>query len=107
MTKIKGREIVVELERVRLVRKRACTTVYFCEHCWQETDFVSLRDAAKLFGLDEPEFSRSFDRGLIHFHDETETRFVCISSIVAHLSSITRHARPKTCYSLPKIVPVS
>lgn len=45
----KQREIVIEFERVQLVRKKAKTHLIFCNICGREIDFVSLREAASLF----------------------------------------------------------
>jgi len=45
----KKREIVIEFERVQIVRKKTQTQLIFCRSCGGEVDFVSLREAAALF----------------------------------------------------------
>lgn len=90
MQGVRNREIVVELERVHLVRKRARTTVLFCEQCWRDADFLSLPDAARIFGLGELEFSRFAKNGIAHLRDEFGVNFLCTSSILAYLSSVAQ-----------------
>lgn len=50
MTPKKLREIVIEYERIQLIRKRAKTELAHCGKCDQGSDFVPLLDAADLFG---------------------------------------------------------
>ena len=62
------REIVVEIEHTRLIRKRACTTVRFCRECKRSTDFLSLAKAAELFEVTTLtlfEFAQSSSRHLV------------------------------------------
>jgi hypothetical protein len=48
----KAREIVIEFEKLQLVRKRAMTEVRFCERCQAEADFIALPTAANLFEIE-------------------------------------------------------
>jgi len=52
MNASKHREIVVEIEKVQLIRKRTKTKLLFCTKCGQETDFISVSEAAALFTTD-------------------------------------------------------
>lgn len=45
----KRREIVIEFERVQIVRKKAETQLICCRACGREVDFISLLEAAALF----------------------------------------------------------
>jgi hypothetical protein len=45
------REVVLEIEQVKLVRKRAKTSLSSCRGCGRATDFILLTDAAGLFGV--------------------------------------------------------
>ncbi|HEY8563751.1 MAG TPA: hypothetical protein VIL74_25455 [Pyrinomonadaceae bacterium] len=45
----KKREIVLEFERVQIVRKKARTHIVFCRKCGREVDFLALAEAAALF----------------------------------------------------------
>ena len=51
------REIVVEIERVQLIRKRTKTKLLFCPDCGKETDFISVSEAAALFMIDTDRIS--------------------------------------------------
>ena len=51
MTAQRYREIVIEFERVQMIRKHAKTTYRFCDDCGGEKDFVEIRTAADLFGI--------------------------------------------------------
>ncbi|HEX6125959.1 MAG TPA: hypothetical protein VFZ23_11360 [Pyrinomonadaceae bacterium] len=56
------REVVLELEQVRLVRRRAKTSLSFCRGCGKATDFIRLTNAAELFDVPAVEvfdFTRS------------------------------------------------
>ena len=46
------REIVVEIEKVQLIRKRTKTKLLFCTKCRRECDFISVSEAAALFMID-------------------------------------------------------
>ena len=47
------REIVIEIERIQLIRKRAKTHLRFCMECGKQSDFVAVAEAASLFGTTE------------------------------------------------------
>jgi|SRR5687767_4912701 len=49
MQRCREREVVLEIEHTRVVRKRTGTTVRFCRECARATDFVPLIKAAELF----------------------------------------------------------
>ena len=44
------REVVLEIEQVKLIRKRAKTSLRRCRGCRKVTDFILLTNAADLFG---------------------------------------------------------
>ena len=45
------REVVVEIEHIKLIRKRASTKVRFCRGCKTSVDFLLLTRAAELFDV--------------------------------------------------------
>lgn len=53
------REIVIEIEQVRRIRKRTASQLRYCTDCRTHADFISIKSAAQLFERDEVE--------LIHF----------------------------------------
>lgn len=88
------REIVVELERTEVIRKRARTTVSFCEDCWRETDFIAVADAARLFGLDKADFFRLACGPAAHIKRADERTLVCTASIIARLHGARSKIQP-------------
>ena len=89
------REIVVELERVQLIRKRAPTVRIFCQACWRESDFVSTTDAARIFGLRSAEINDFAERGLAHSVRHSAKTFICAAAIVKHLTRVSRSVKPR------------
>lgn len=89
------REIVVELEKVQLITKRARTVMMFCQTCWRESDFVSTTDAARIFGLKDCEVRDFIERGLAHVERYSQKNFVCTTAILRHLSRVSQRVAPK------------
>ena len=83
----KAREIVIEFEKLQLVRKRAITEVKYCEHCEQEADFVSFATATNLFEIDAECLSP-----FVHSGIAGEAR-ICLSALIRSLRS--RSAEPQ------------
>ena len=71
------REIVVELEHVRLVRRSARTSLQFCEKCRQESDFVSAADAARIFDLDAEKFGSLIETNGWHLLSSDGRILIC------------------------------
>ncbi len=55
------REVVVEIEHIKTVRKRASTRLRLCRGCGKSSDFIAIARAAALFEL-EPERVLDFVR---------------------------------------------
>ncbi len=66
MTAESKREIVVEFERVQMIRKRAKTTFRYCEKCGGEKDFVGIRAAAELFEISSVDLLAFVDQNAVH-----------------------------------------
>ena len=82
----KQREIVIEFERVQIVRKTARTNLHFCPACRREADFVSLCQAASLFSVDAADLFDFIKRHRSHFQpDDAGMIFVCLISLLAAL----------------------
>lgn len=96
------REVVLEIEQTRLVRKRARTSVAFCRGCERATDFVPLIKAAELFGITRLEmfdFSRSHN---CHFQVATEGEIhICLVDLLAAMS---RRMKRKTVRLLESVI---
>jgi hypothetical protein len=92
----KQRELIIEFERVQLVRKKAKTHLLFCRHCGREVDFVSLREASSLFTT-PPENLLQFIK-INHSHFETDVDgeiYVCLISFLTCLKTKTNFPQIK------------
>ncbi len=80
MTKNGQREIVVEFETVRLIRKRAKTTFAICPDCGSESDFVSISAAAELFAIEAEDLCSFADANGIHRRGKEN---ICVRSLLS------------------------
>ena len=85
MSEPRRREIVVELERVQLVQKRARTHLMFCNDCRRESDFVSTPDAARIFGIRETDVGGCAADSSWHSQTNGGSVYVCTASLLADL----------------------
>ena len=93
----KQRELIIEFERVRIVRKKARTQLLLCRNCGREVDFVALREAALLFTTPTENLLQFIE--LNHSHFETGANgeiYVCLISFLACLKQNTDLSRIKT-----------
>lgn len=81
------REVVVEIEHIKIVRKRASTQVRFCGSCGKATDFVPIASAAILFEL-EPETILNFVQvNSCHFITASEGEIhICLADLLSAMS---------------------
>ncbi len=78
------REIVIEVERVQLIRRRAKTISLFCGNCTAKTDFVSVTDAARLFEVRVDDLFRTIREKEIHMQVSSHSGIhICIASLTA------------------------
>ena len=83
---LKSREIVIEYEKLQLIRKRARTQVVVCPACRAESDFVSLTDAAELFNTAADVLTKFITDKRCHFQaDASGAVFVCLASLMAEM----------------------
>lgn len=92
----KRREIVIEFERVQIVRKKAETHLDFCCECGREVDFVPLKEAAALF-LTPTESLLHFVRvNNSHLTIDTDGEMiVCLASLLARMKAKSNVAQIK------------
>ncbi len=83
MTTKHQREIVIEFEKVQLIRKRAKTTLGHCERCNAEADFVGIRSAAELFGITAKDLTQFVVNSAVHYANEEFGTAICIPSLLA------------------------
>jgi hypothetical protein len=85
------REIVIEFEKVRTIRKRAATTLSNCVRCSAETDSVSIETAAELFEITGEDLFRFVRQNNCHFHVSSDGKtYLCVPSL---LERMTRQIR--------------
>ncbi len=89
----KLREIVIEFERIQIIRRRARTSLQFCAECRTNADFISFVEAATLFNT-KPELLFQFikDTGS-HYQTETGREiFVCLNSLLARMRERSKNS---------------
>lgn len=79
-------EVVIEIERVQLIRKRVKTHVRFCLDCGKQTDFILLNEAAALFMTDTERIFNFISVNRCHFQTQANGN-VCIC-LVAFLETM-------------------
>ena len=92
----KAREIIIEFERVQLVRKKAKTHLIFCRNCEREVDFVSLREASSLFGTTAENLLQFIKINYSHFETGADGEiYLCLVSFLACMKAKTSISRIK------------
>jgi hypothetical protein len=77
------REIVVELERVQLIRRRAATVPMFCVACAAPGEFVAAAEAARLFDISVDETVNRMRASHVHFQRESNGEiYFCVTSVL-------------------------
>ncbi len=88
----KKREIVVELRREQIVRKRAATHWMHCDGCRCESDFISLGEASYLFEVAGHILFDFIRRNKCHYKEEAEGGArVCLVSLLAFMNKLTNN----------------
>lgn len=88
------REIVIEFERVELIRKRARTSLMYCTECGRESDCVSTSKAAELFAISEDELLTLISPEKCHINYVTSSRpYLCIGSLLNRMNRQARDAK--------------
>ena len=83
MTAKRQREIVVEFEKVQMMRKRAKTLLMHCDSCNTVSDAVSQIEAAKLFETSLDKLNRFIEQHNCHYHVSYEGhKWLCITSLL-------------------------
>lgn len=92
----KNREIVVEFERVQVVRRRARAHVLFCRACASDVDFIGLMDAATLFSTPSETLFEFIRINKTHFVTSPESEIlICLTSLLAALRKHSPNSRVK------------
>lgn len=81
------REVVLEIEQVRVVRRRMKTSLLFCRGCSKSTDFIELVKGAGLFGVTNAELYDFMRTNQCHFTVAKDGEiFVCVTDLLTAMS---------------------
>lgn len=90
------REVVVEIEHTRVVRKRTSTSIRFCPGCGKQTDFVPLAKAAELFDLAPATIYEFITRYSCHFAAGKEGEIhICLADLLTAMGKRIRKGNIK------------
>lgn len=87
------REIVIEVEQVRLVRKRTSSQLRYCVECHRHTDFVSLRRAAELFERDKDEMALFIRTNACHIQRHFNEIQICLVALLGAIETVIHKPR--------------
>jgi hypothetical protein len=92
MTAEVQREIVIEFERVQLIRKRAKTYLRLCAGCRCKVDFIPICQAAELFGASTDDLLRFVNVSRCHsLSGVSGTILLCLDTLIAAMKTETSH----------------
>lgn len=92
----KQREIVIEFERVQLIRKRAKTHLINCRMCRRETDFIPMREVATLFSTNVEQLFEFIKTTCSHYEiDANGEIFICLISLLTQMKAKTNISQIK------------
>ena len=93
----KHRELVVEVEHVETIRRRARTGLGFCAECGKQVELLSLEDAARLFDAHAADLMNFIKVNRCHFHRSPDRDvYICLAGFLAALRLHTR----SNCFKL-------
>ena len=96
------REVIVEIEHVTLLRKRAGTALEWCGSCHRSTDFIALVKASDLFGITPSELLAFARQHHCHFIVEDEGEIhLCLVDLLSAMSRKTGKDRPNLLTGSP------
>jgi hypothetical protein len=80
------RELIVEFERVQIVRRRAKTRMRTCAACGTRTDFITLGQAARLFEMPASDILRFVRENSCHFEmDPAREVHLCLAALMERM----------------------
>lgn len=87
MSAIEQREIVLEIEKIELIRKRAKTRVMHCQDCGTESDVLSHVEAAELFETRPGKIFDFVKQNSCHYQvSYNGTIYLCVVSFVERIN---------------------
>ena len=96
MTSGLHREVVVEIEHTRAVRKRAATHLRYCRGCMKSTDFLLLTEAAELFDVARVRIFDFTRTNSCHFAVGKEGEiYICLTDLLAAVGKRMKKGKVK------------
>ena len=84
MKTTRTKEIIVEIERIRVTCRRTRQIVNQCRECRTETDFVTVTEAARIIGSNMQTIFRLTKAAVLHpFPAANDEIYVCLASVMA------------------------
>lgn len=94
------REIVIEFEKVQMIRKRARTIYTYCRDCGVDKDFVGVQAAATLFGISVDELSSFVSANSVHLAAVgAGGNGICVASLLDVMQAKQQAIAPKLTIS--------
>ena len=85
------REVVLEIEHIKVVRKRAKTKLAICGECKKTTDFITLPRAAELFSINRSDLFEFIQSSGCHFRVENgQDIMLCLTDLLTAMSKRMR-----------------
>lgn len=96
MEGLSHREVVLEIEHIQVIRRRAKTTLGFCNGCKKTTDFISVSRAAELFSTNTADLFEFTQTNACHFLVECgEEMYLCLPDLLNMMSKRMRKGKVK------------
>ena len=90
------REVVLEIEQIKVIRKRAKTQLGFCRECKKTTDFISVASAAELFSTSPADLFEFTQSHVCHFRVESDQSILlCLTDLLTAMSKRMNKGRVK------------
>lgn len=96
LSKQRKRVFVVEIEKRQIVRKTSESHLLTCADCRAESDFISLGQAASIFGTAEKQIFDFLEDNHSHYKtNEQGEIFICLNSFIEIINNKTNNSKIK------------
>lgn len=80
------REIVIEIERICMIRKRARTSLEYCEGCGTVSDVIRHAEAARLFEMPARDLFQFIQQSNSHYRVASDGNInLCVTSLIERM----------------------
>lgn len=90
------RNFVVEIERRQIIRKTSESQIVICDQCRAESDFISIRQAASIFSIEESNLFNFISENHSHFKtNEQGEIYICLNSFIEAINKKANNPKIK------------